>query len=532
MSAGALIGNLSWLAASLPEYRRFGRDAGRLEDTQRKLLASHLRRNANSQFGLEHGFADIKSWEEYSQRVPCRDYDEHLGWINRIAAGEDRVLTNERVLLFEPSSGSSGAAKWIPYTAQLTREIRRAVAVWISGLFLSQPQLLAGRAYWSLTPQVTVPQNANSAVPVGFDEDSAYLGNLTRSLINRTLATQPALRNVQDMEVFWRLTLLMLMRCADLALISVWHPSFLTLLIDRLRADWTSLLHDLGAGMTLVDPPVRVPPSPRRSRELAAEGCDDLHRIWPKLRLISCWSDRHAATYAAELQALFPHATLQPKGLVATEAFVTIPLAEQKPLAIRSHVYEFLDGDDEAHPPWELERGQIYTVVVTMGGGFYRYRLGDQVSVEDFFQDVPCLRFLGKDDQVSDYFGEKLSENFVASAVSNVLDEFGLRPSFTLLAMEDTLAQPTYVLYLEMRDAVPEQLDRQLDRELRANPHYDLCIRLGQLGAVRIARIPDRAFDRYAQRMAEMGMRVGDVKPTPLSRFSRWQRAFGVSLDL
>ena len=155
MNAGAAIGNASWLAASLPEYRRFRRDAGNLERVQRNRLAHYLKQNAQTAFGIEHDFASLRSWEAFSQRVPARNYDEFAAWVSRIASGEARVLTNDPVRMFEPSSGSSGPAKWIPYTRTMQREIRRAVAVWSAQTFLSQPELLAGRAYWSLTPQIS-----------------------------------------------------------------------------------------------------------------------------------------------------------------------------------------------------------------------------------------------------------------------------------------------------------------------------------------------------------------------------------------
>jgi len=526
MNAGALIGNLSWLAASLPEYRCFRRDAHNLEVTQRKQLEFYLKRNADSEFGLDHNFADIDSWEEFSERVPVRNYDEYESWISRIAAGEPRVLTTDTVRLFEPSSGSSGPAKLIPYTRPLQAEIRRAVAVWSAHTFLSQPGLLAGRAYWSLTPQMAVSQPASSAIPVGFDEDSAYLGGVVQYMINRTLATPSALRQVSDMEMFWRLTLLMLLQCSDLRLISVWHPSYLSLLMQRLHKHWASLLQDLESGLTLTRPALQIPANPSLAHNLAKLGCDNLHLIWRKLRLISCWADGHAAAFIPQLVTLFPEADIQAKGLIATEAFITVPLGKLKPLAIRSHIFEFLDDDDRAYAPWSIEKGGIYSVVVTTGGGLYRYRLGDRVEVEAFYCDVPCLRFLGKENQVSDYYGEKLNESFVATVLGRLFAQFDLCPRFALLAIEESMPTPAYVLYVDTEKGVPDSFEQQLDHELRDNPHYDLCVRLGQLGTVQIAKVRNNAFEIYAERLSELGVRIGDIKPTPLSRYGGWNRYF------
>jgi len=528
MNAGATFGNLSWLAASLPEYRRFKRDARNLEATQRNRLHHYLRRNAHTDFGLQHNFASINSWEEFAEQVPVRDYDDFEPWISRIAAGEPEVLTQDAVRLFEPSSGSSGAAKLIPYTQSLQREIRQGVAVWSAHNFLSQPELLSGRSYWSLTPQMGAMESAESGIPIGFDEDSAYLGGMTQYLINLTLATKSALRLVTDMDLFWHITLLMLLRCKDLRFISVWHPSYLALLIARMRRNWSSLLQDLESGYSLDLPALRIRRSPARAHQLRSAGCDNLHLIWPELRTISCWTDGHAATCIPQLHSLFPEVTLQAKGLLATEGFVTIPHGELRPLAIRSHVFEFLDDNDKAHAPWQIQEGEQYSVVMTTGGGLYRYRLGDRIQVDGFFDEVPCLSFLGKEDQVSDFYGEKLNENFVANVFSTVFAKHNINPRFALLAAENTFSTPAYVLYIELDGEVPDSLALQVDQALRENPHYDLCIRLGQLGNTRIARVRNDAFNLYAKRLSELGMRLGDIKPTPLSRHSGWQQCFGI----
>src|SRR5207244_10027784 len=68
-----------------------------------------------------------------------------------------------------------------------------------------------------------------------------------------------------------------------------------------------------------------------------------LRRLWPRLALISCWADAAAAQFLSELRELFPEVEVQPKGLLATEAFVSFPLLDHSgaALALRSHFFEF-----------------------------------------------------------------------------------------------------------------------------------------------------------------------------------------------
>jgi hypothetical protein len=218
----------------------------------------------------------------------------------------------------------------------------------------------------------------------------------------------------------------------------------------------------------------------------------------------------------------FPGVEIQPKGLIATEGFVTIPFRGAWPLAIRSHFFEFLPEDGgSSRFAWELEEGKAYSVVLTTGGGLYRYGLQDRVRVEGFLDRTPSLRFLGKEGHVSDLRGEKLHESFVAEVLARVLS--GLAPRFAMLAPE---GETGYVLYLE-GDA-PHGLAERLDAELSANPHYRLCRSLGQLGAVRVRTVSPGAYARYLRRCRERGQRWGDVKPLALSPLSGWEEALGV----
>lgn len=524
MKLSAAVANGAWFAASLPEYRRFRHDARRTEQTQRRILAACLKRNADTAFGREHGFSDMRSWEDFADGVPIRTYDDIGDWIDRIAQGEERVLTAERVRLFEPSSGSSGSAKWIPYTAGLQTEYRRAVAVWITSLFLADPRLIAGRAYWSLTPAGDLQQPADSSIPVGFDEDSAYLGGATQRLLNLVMATPPALRQVRDSEAFWRLTALALLACADLRLVSVWHPSFILLLLRYVRDNWSGLLAQLRVG-TEIDG-VAVPAAPQRSRSLATSGPGDTTEIWPHLALISCWGDGHAATSLPDLQREFPGVAVQPKGLLATEGVVTFPLGDHRPLAIRSHFFEFEDARGTLRPAWDLHDGDEYNVVLTTGGGLYRYALRDRVLVKGCYRGTPCLEFVGKCDNVVDCCGEKLSEGFVAACLRECLAELDIEARFAMLAPDASGEPPGYTLYIESATALPTALRDRLEEKLCQGFHYALCLRLGQLRPLQIFRIRGPAHEAYARALVAKGMRLGDIKPTPLSRYRDWSDCF------
>jgi hypothetical protein len=436
------------------------------------------------------------------------------------------VLTREPIKLLEPSSGSTRAAKWIPYSASLQAEIRHAVAPWAFDLCVARPTLLGGPAYWSITPAIPRRDARPGPVPIGFEDDSAYLGGLGKRLIDAALAVPGAVARIRDVDQFRRITLLYLLKSRDLRLISIWHPSFLTLLMAMLRKEWERLITGVAVGLRLDDPAIAIAGDRTRARELARLDPGEPGRIWPRLSLISCWADAHARIHLPELRLLFPGVAIQPKGLMATEACVSIPFRDIRPLAVTSHFFEFLDQEDEPRTAWEIEPGRTYSVVVTTGGGLYRYRLQDRVEVTGHFHQVPCLRFLGKEDHISDLFGEKLSEGFVGSALRRLLTATGLTPRFAMLAPETRGGNARYILFIEASGEVSADLARVLDGLLRENPHYDACRGIGQLAPLELHRVGGEASERYASRLLGRGRKLGEIKPQALDAHPGWSSVF------
>ncbi|MCU0494259.1 MAG: GH3 auxin-responsive promoter family protein, partial [Chloroflexaceae bacterium] len=245
--------NTLWYLACLPEARAFQRATRHVAATQRELLLDMVRRNAASAFGWSHGFARMRSVADFQAAVPLRDYDDYAPWIERIGAGEPGVLTAEPVTLLEPTGGSSGGRKLIPYTASLHTQFQRGIAPWIADLFAQKLALRAGAAYWSVSPVAHVGEQTAGGIPVGFNDDGEYLGSLTRRLSRAVLAVPGAVRLISDMAAFRYVTLLFLLRRADLALVSVWNPTFLSLLLSQLDAWWPRLASDIAEG-TLTPP--------------------------------------------------------------------------------------------------------------------------------------------------------------------------------------------------------------------------------------------------------------------------------------
>lgn len=530
VNAVATLANAAWWAAGAPSWLAFDAaldDPGR---AQEQLLRRLLRRNADAAFGREHGFAEIRSPEQFARRVPPRDYDELRPWVERVRRGEPGVLTAEAVWRLVPTGGSTAARKLIPYTPSMQRELNRAVGPWIGDLFRQHPGAALGPAYWSITPVAgpTTAEPEDSAVPVGFDDDADYLGGWRKRAVAAVMAVPSAVGSIASIDAWRYVTLLMLLRRRYLALISVWHPSFLGLLLSAMRRDWERLTHDVTCGSCVALPELSPSvaamatprPRPSRAKELARIGPDDAARTWPDLRVVSCWADGHAAPAAAELARALPGEAVQPKGLLATEGVVSIPYRGRHPLAVRSHFLEFEDAAGHVRLAPDLPPGSTYTVLLTTGGGLYRYRLHDVVRVDGMVGRTPSVRFVGRAGLVSDRMGEKLTERFVGDVLDELIAVEGSRPTFAMLAPDVNPAGCRYVLYVNA--PVPADVGTRLDALLARNPQYAYGRRLGQLLDPAVVRARDDAYSAYAERLRQLGQRLGDIKPAALSPLDGW----------
>jgi hypothetical protein len=424
-----------------------------------ELLARNAQTAYLRQYGSPRSLSDL----------PIVTYDDLVPWIERICAGESDVLFAGRPVAYERTSGSSGGAKLIPFSAEGLQDIQRAVSPWVSRILNG----ITGSVYLAISP-ATRQQEFIGGIPVGLP-DSAYVGVPFRSAVPFEIAS------IADVAQWRAETVRHLQAARDLELISVWSPTFLLRLLDEAEFDW------------------------------------------PDLKIISCWANGISKPFADELAKRFPHARIEPKGLMSTECIVTLPGEGLNPYGF----FEFEPVEDD-----------VYEVIATTASGLYRYRTGDLVRTNSLLprpagEKVPQadegarasheqgtphppppaapsprargeglrLEFLGRRGIVSDLAGEKLTEAFVAQCVEHV-------PGFRFLAPDSN----GYVLVTET--GVPVNLE-SVETRLCENPQYAYARKLGQLRPLRLTQLRN-LYDRYTQSQLARGARLGDIKPAVL----------------
>lgn len=540
--------NIFWFISTIKNVIIFKYASVRLSYYQRSIFELIIKNNKNSLFAKENKFLQINSIEDWQKKVPTRSYEDYAEYVEKIKAGHKNILSEERVFLLEPTSGSSGANKLIPYTKGLQKQFQKAIDPWIFDLIIKKPRILMGRHYWSISPNNRV--DVDSKVPIGFASDEEYLSSVNNKLLKIIKPVPDEVKKIENIESFWYVSLFFLIKEKNLSLISIWHPSWLEILLSKLDIYKDSLLMDIYNGK--LNPPHKledglnkkihsyIKPNKKRHKELEAIFRENKNykKIWPNLQIISLWQDRQSLKI---LKDYFPDVLFQYKGLIATEGMISFPSADKKTynLAISSHFFEFrpiifrnsfCDFAREknillAH---QLKINNYYEVIITTAGGLYRYELGDIIKVVGFNKKCPNIEFVGRSNKVSDICGEKLNEIFVRSILKNVFTKYKLYPSFSMLAPVKIENEIFYTLFFE-GDYDKESIvaiHNEIDNNLSKNYHYENCRKLKQLRRPRIFVINKNAYKVYVERLNSWGMNIGDIKPTSLSSYIQWKEFF------
>lgn len=479
---------------------------------QQDLLKDLIRNLSATEYGRSLGVREGGDYETFSRKTPVAGYDQIGHWIERQKGREGKVIVSEPVLFYERSSGSSGPAKYVPYTRSLKRSFNRMFSIWLYDLLEHGPRLETGKTFISISPAFGENQATERGVKVGLADDTDYLNPRMRLLMKRFSVAPASIKKLGDPADFKRVLSAVLVAEAGLEIISVWNPSLLEVILDYVQTNGDALIDDLKRGFVACgNLEFKFERQQPERLAILKDHPIDWTRVWPKLKLISCWTSAHASGAALRVAGKFPGALVQGKGLLATEAPMTLPLIEARgfvPLPAEVF-YEFLDDRGNILRLHELEAGHEYEIILTQTGGLYRYRIGDRVRVTHFYRATPCLEFIGRSDEVCDLVGEKLNESFVRACLARLpLQSSRFQ---TLLPATPDREPSHYVLLIDESSDCATSIEAELDDALCEAYHYRVARRLGQLGAARV-RVTPRARDAYYNYFMSRGLKWGDIK--------------------
>ena len=419
-----------------------GRDWSRWErltadpaKSQSDLLLAILRRNRSTLFGKHHRFDAVSSIGDYRKHVPVGDYESLRSYVARVQRGERNILTEEPVLMFTLTSGSTGAPKLIPVTESSRANHRRLTRLWYHRAYLDHPSLFDAKLLGAISP-------AHEGMTPGLIPFGAASGVIYQSSprwIQNAFAIPYEVAQIEDFAAKYYVT----MRLAIEHRISFFgtpNPSTIVRLVETADRYKEEIIRDVRDGTinshyelapaTRHALERRLKKNPQRAVQLKrfAEQTGALRprEYWPELALIGCWKGGSVGVRLNELPRWFGNAVpIRDLGYMASEAQITLPITDAGcggVLDIAANFYEFIpESQIDSHPPEvlscdQIESGRSYYLILTTPAGLYRYDINDVVRVAGFHKKTPIVEFVRKGRDVTNLTGEKLHVNQVIAA--------------------------------------------------------------------------------------------------------------------
>jgi hypothetical protein len=501
---------------------------------QQKFLLKLVRRNADSGFGVEHGFASIRTEADYRQRVPVRDFEGLRPFVKRIMAGEKSALTKAAPFMLTMTSGTTGEPKFIPVTPQSQRLNSSLMRQWLYRAQQDHPGMMDNSSVG------IVSQAIEGQTPSGLPYGSAS-GLIYKNipwLIRRAYAIPYIVSELHDYDERYFMVARFALG-ARVSFIATPNPSTLIRLAQVCRQHQEKLVRSIHDGTHGLDAPAqpdicaqlssKLRPGPARAKALAhvidRTGFLRPADCWPDLKLIGCWLGGSTGMQAGKLSAHYGSIPLRDLGYLSSEGRITVPFEDHTPsgiLALRNGYYEFIPEEDadSAQPlvlsSHELEQGKRYSILLTTAGGLYRYKINDIVEVTGFYRRAPLLAFIRKGGEMANITGEKLHVNHLIQAMDEVSCRFDL-------VIEHFRATPDfqmnrYEIYIEIgreasHDFLRERLLPELDRALaRVNIEYQQKRQSKRLAAPCLHLMPNGWAESSLRRQVAAGKRDTQYK--------------------
>ncbi len=515
---------------------RWYSDARHFEDASRGAIGAQLekllaivRRNQDTEYGRAHGFASIHGIDDYQRQVPINNYESLSPYIERMAAGEHKILTGDDPLMFAVTSGTTGKQKLIPVTPSYLQEYNHALQVFMWRAVEDFPQGRVGQ--YLVTSSCDVEGHTSAGIPFG--ALSGYVAKRQPALVRRRFALPYEVALIKDVELKYYVTLRLAVE-APLVSISTLNPSSVVLLCEKLQTHAEKLIADVRAGTAtgLGDLPEslakalepRLAPNPRRADELVAmlreHGELPPRVVWPKLVSLLCWKGGTMPLYLRQLKRWFGDLPIRDRGYMASEGCGSIPLTNAGAagaLAVTTHFYEFIPVDERENPDppvltcEALQPNQDYYILLTTSAGLYRYDINDIVRVVDYYHDVPVIEFVRKGRGMTSLTGEKLAESQVTAAMMGAVEQLGLDHGVRhFTAVPEFASPPRYAVFVEPSESLTreqaEKLVKTFDRELYAqNVEYETKRESQRLGPPVLRMIAPGSYDALRQKRVAAG---------------------------
>ena len=448
--------------------------------TQTKIFSDLVEKAKDTNFGKDHNFAQINSYDASREQVPIGDYEILKPYIEKIKQGERDVLWPGKPLYFAKTSGTTSGAKYIPLTkASLPNHFGTAR----NALFNYYAR--TGKGNW-LDGKMIFLSGSPELIKVG----GINTGRLS-GIVNHQV---PA----------W-------IRSNQL-------PSYATNCIEEWEDKLDKIVDEtLDQDMRLIS---GIPPWVQMyyERLLEKSGKKTIQELFPNFSVF-VYGGVNFEPYRGALEQLVGKRLDSIETYPASEGFIAFQDdPNEKSLLLNSNsgiFFEFIPADEifNENPTRislkDIEVGINYAIILNNNAGLWGYNIGDTVRFVS--KDPYRLLVTGRIKHFISAFGEHVIGKEVEESLLQVARQEKIKViEFTVAPQINPIegGPPYHEWFIEF-DQIPNNLEhfaKQVDRMMeRQNIYYEDLIKGNVLRSLKITPLRKNAFREYMKTQGKLG---------------------------
>ena len=446
--------------------------------TQQKVFTSLIRQAESTQFGKDHNFSTIKSFKDFAQQVPVRDYEQLKSYVDKVVAGESDILWKGKPLYFAKTSGTTSGAKYIPLTAaSMPFHIQAAKNAILSYIHeTGKADFVDGKMIFL---QGSPEMEEKNGIKLG--RLSGIVAHYVPKYLQKNRLPSWETNCIDDWETK-----------VDAIVEETYHqnmtvisgiPSWVQMYFDKLKTKANKPVGELFKNFNLfIYGGVNYEPYRAKFEQLIGRKVDSIE--------------------------LFP----------ASEGFFAYQDSQKEKgmlLLLNSGIfYEFIRADDffTENPKRitisEVEIGVNYVLIISTNAGLWAYNIGDTIA----FTSTKPYRIIvtGRIKHYISAFGEHVIGKEVETALQTAISGTHISVNeFTVAPQINPISGLPFHEWLIEFDSEPEDLEAfelKVDAEMRQqNVYYDDLIKGNVLRTLVITKVAKKGFQEYMKSIGKLG---------------------------
>ena len=507
------------------------------EAVQEQFLYSLLLAYQDTELGRKYRLSEIKTIDQFRERIPVLPYSSYEPLTERIAQGEKNILTSDPVVYLNLTSGSTAKKKLIPVTKRFQNSLRQANLTSIG--FLSEALQARGLKFGKLLATNSVQLLGRTSGGIEYGPASVGVLRMGKFLYEQLFAHPYETLQPADSLTRHYICLLFALQEPSMQGMGANFPMLVLRTCNYLDQYALDLIQDLETGAIAswlkLEPEIRArlerrwsanPGRAARIREIwKSEGRLTPKLAWPNLSFVATARGGTSDFYFERFPTYFQDTP--GFGAVYSSAEGTFSIYHDlnddgSILAIESGFFEFIPEDqwEADHPKTllatEVKVGERYRILMTNYSGFYRYDIGDVVEVLGFYEQAPLLVFRHRRGGLLSSTTEKTTEFHVTQVMQALQQEFSLPLEDFCITLSENDIPAHYLVNIELAPGQtlerPQAFLTSFDRKLQEiHTNYEVK-RRDQVPPPRLRILAPGSFATLRQRQIQRGIPDSQLK--------------------